>query len=54
MTKEKYLLGWLVLTLYKVHQAKRYRIADMIRDKLAEIGVILQDTPAGTRWYYKK
>ncbi len=29
---------------------KQFRIADLIRDRLRDIGIELEDTPAGTRW----
>ena len=29
---------------------KVFKVADYIRDKLKELGIILEDTPAGTRW----
>lgn len=31
-------------------QEKQFKIADMIRDRLKELGIELEDTPAGTRW----
>ncbi|EDP75001.1 cysteinyl-tRNA synthetase [Hydrogenivirga sp. 128-5-R1-1] len=31
-------------------QEKQFRIADLIRDRLKELGIELEDTPAGTRW----
>jgi cysteinyl-tRNA synthetase len=31
-------------------QAKNYQLADQIRDKLKEIGVLIEDTPEGTNW----
>ncbi len=35
-------------------QAKQYHLADMIRDRLAALGVTLEDTPQGTRWKYEQ
>ncbi len=29
---------------------KQFKIADLIRDRLRELGIELEDTPAGTRW----
>ena len=31
-------------------QEKQFKIADLIRDRLKELGIELEDTPAGTRW----
>ncbi len=31
-------------------QEKQFNIADLIRDRLKELGIELEDTPAGTRW----
>lgn len=43
----------LVQTRYQLRQAKQYQLADQIRAKLAELGVILEDTPKGTVWRMK-
>lgn len=32
---------------------KDYATSDLIRDKLKETGIIIEDTPEGTRWYQK-
>ena len=29
---------------------KQYAIADKIRDKLAEMDIVIEDTPSGARW----
>ena len=34
----------------KVREAKLYDLADEIRDRLGEIGIVIEDTPAGARW----
>lgn len=34
----------------ELRAAKQWRLADKIRDDLAELGVILEDTPTGTEW----
>jgi cysteinyl-tRNA synthetase len=44
----------LVQTRYNLRQAKQYQLADEIRTKLTELGVILEDTPKGTVWRSKK
>ncbi len=33
---------------------KNWSLADQIRDKLSDMNIILEDTPNGTRWFYKK
>ncbi|MEN3028153.1 MAG: cysteine--tRNA ligase [Aquificaceae bacterium] len=33
-----------------VRKEKVYYVADLIREKLGELGIILEDTPAGTKW----
>ncbi|MEM3397563.1 MAG: cysteine--tRNA ligase [Nitrososphaerota archaeon] len=35
----------------KLRQKKEYALADEIREKLKNIGISLEDTPSGTRWY---
>ncbi len=37
----------------RLRQAKQWDLADRIRDRLAELGVILEDTPQGTTWRFK-
>jgi cysteinyl-tRNA synthetase len=44
----------LVQTRYNLRQAKQYQMADEIRNRLAELGIILEDTPKGTTWRQKK
>jgi cysteinyl-tRNA synthetase len=44
----------LVKTRFNLRQAKQYQMADEIRIKLAELGIILEDTPKGTVWKNKK
>ncbi len=34
--------------------AKQYELSDRLRARLAEIGVILEDSPEGTRWRFKE
>ena len=31
-------------------KAKQYQLADEIRDKLGDIGIVIEDTPTGARW----
>ncbi len=37
----------------RLRQAKQWQLADAIRDGLAELGVVLEDTPQGTTWRFK-
>ena len=34
----------------EARKEKMYKIADAIRDKLGEIGIIIEDSPTGARW----
>jgi cysteinyl-tRNA synthetase len=44
----------LIQTRINLRQAKQYQMADEIRTKLADLGVLLEDTPKGTTWRSKK
>jgi len=44
----------MVKTRFDLRQAKQYQLADEIRIKLSEMGIILEDTPKGTIWKNKK
>jgi cysteinyl-tRNA synthetase len=44
----------LIKTRLDLRQAKQYQLADEIRNKLAELGILLDDTPKGTVWRSKK
>ena len=33
-----------------MREAKQFVLADSIRDRLAELGVSLEDSPEGTQW----
>ncbi len=44
------LIELLIDTRKKLRQAREYALADQIRDRLAELGVQLQDGPQGTTW----
>jgi cysteinyl-tRNA synthetase len=47
-------IDMLVQTRTDLRQAKQYALADQIRDQLAQLGVILEDTPQGTAWQYQR
>jgi cysteinyl-tRNA synthetase len=34
----------------KARKEKQFALADLIRDKLAKLGIIIEDTPVGTKW----
>jgi cysteinyl-tRNA synthetase len=41
----------LLITLRsELRAARQYALADSVRDRLAALGVLLEDTPQGTRW----
>ncbi|MFV9505077.1 MAG: cysteine--tRNA ligase [Oscillochloridaceae bacterium umkhey_bin13] len=40
----------LISTRNELRKLKQFALADQIRDRLAELGVILEDGPQGTRW----
>jgi len=44
------LINLLVEVRSVARKEKLYHISDLIRDKLKELGIVLEDTPAGTKW----
>jgi len=44
----------LIQTRFNLRQAKQYQMADEIRKKLSDLGILLEDTPKGTTWRAKK
>lgn len=44
----------LIKTRYDLRQVKQYQLADEIRKKLADLGILLEDTTKGTTWKSKK
>ncbi len=44
------LINILIQIREKARKEKQFSIADEIRDKLAEKGIVLEDTPFGTKW----
>jgi cysteinyl-tRNA synthetase len=45
------LVGLLSSIRNKLREAKQWALADEIRNALASHGIILEDTPDGTRWH---
>ena len=37
----------------EARESKNYALADTVRDKLTQIGIVMEDTPAGTQWKVK-
>ena len=37
----------------ELRKAKQWALADLVRDRLAELGVVLEDTREGTTWSWK-
>ncbi len=44
------LLELLILLRAEARARKDYAVGDSIRDRLADLGIILEDTPDGTSW----
>ncbi len=44
----------LIATRNDLRQAKQFQLADGIRHKLLEMGIVLEDTAAGTVWKQKR
>ncbi len=44
----------LIQTRFNLRQAKQYQMADEIRQKLGDLGILLDDLPKGTVWKQKK
>ncbi|HOS44330.1 MAG TPA: class I tRNA ligase family protein, partial [Armatimonadota bacterium] len=47
------LMDLLIALRAQVRQEKQYALADLIRNRLNEIGILLEDTPQGTTWRRK-
>jgi cysteinyl-tRNA synthetase len=43
----------LIETRYDLRKAKQYQLADNIRNRLQEMGIMLEDKPDGTTWHFK-
>ena len=48
------LIGLLISTRDDLRQNQQWQLADEIRNGLADLGVILEDGPQGTRWKHKR
>ena len=44
----------LIETRTALRKEKQFALADNLRDQLAELGVVLEDTPRGTEWRYEQ
>jgi cysteinyl-tRNA synthetase len=44
----------LIATRNRLREARQWQLADELRAKLGELGVVLEDTPKGTVWKYKR
>jgi len=44
----------LIATRNRLREARQWQLADEIRSKLSELGVVLEDTSKGTVWKYKR
>jgi cysteinyl-tRNA synthetase len=47
-------ISLLALTRDDLRRNQQWQLADRIRDGLADLGIILEDTPQGTRWKHKR
>ena len=52
-TKEEGLINLLIETRENLRKAKQFQLADEVRNKLGELGVILEDKPEGVKWRRK-
>jgi cysteinyl-tRNA synthetase len=44
------LIDLLISTRARLRAAKQFALADEVRQALTELGIVLEDTPNGTRW----
>ncbi|MCX7968745.1 MAG: hypothetical protein N3B10_09715 [Armatimonadetes bacterium] len=44
------LLNLLIEVRGQLRQRRLYDLADLVRGRLLELGIVLEDTPQGTRW----
>ena len=50
---EEALIKVLVDTRENLRKAEQWQLADQVRDKIAELGIILEDTSEGVKWRRK-
>jgi cysteinyl-tRNA synthetase len=48
------LIAILLTIRSELRQAKQWELADVIRQRMADIGIVLEDTPKGTIWKRSK
>jgi cysteinyl-tRNA synthetase len=48
------IMSFLISIREKLREDKKFQLADEIRSKLSELGIALEDTPAGTVWKRKR
>ncbi len=48
------LIGNLIWVRNEMRRAQKWQEADLVRSRLAEVGITLEDTPQGTVWKYKR
>jgi len=51
---EEPLIGLLIETRQRLREAQEWNWADEIRARMAELGIVLEDRPEGTRWRISK
>jgi cysteinyl-tRNA synthetase len=47
-------INWLIAIRSELRKDKKFQLADEIRTKLADMGIILEDIPGVTTWKSKK
>ena len=47
-------INLLIETREELRKERQYALADRLRDRLTELGVVLEDTPTGTDWEYRQ
>ena len=47
-------IALLITTRGELRKVKQFQLADQIREKLTNLGIVLEDTPEGTIWKQKR